>query len=58
MINSGDIDMIMTAHIVNKNFDQQYPATLSHNIITRLLRNKLGFDGVVVSDDLCMGAVK
>ena len=33
------------------------PASLSHEVITRLLRERLGYDGLVVSDDLAMGAV-
>ena len=41
----------------NKNLDKNYPATLSYNVNTNLLRNKLGFEGVVVSDDLQMYAI-
>ena len=51
------VDMIMTAHVFNKNLDKNYPATLSYNVNTNLLRNKLGFEGVVVSDDLQMSAI-
>ena len=49
--------MVMTAHIFNRNLDPEYPATLSYATITGLLRNKLGFNGVVVSDDMQMGAI-
>lgn len=49
--------MIMTAHVFNRNFDPDYPATLSHDIINRLLRDKLGFRGVVISDDMQMKAI-
>jgi len=49
--------LIMTAHIYNKNLDKNYPATLSYNINTKLLRKKLGFKGVLISDDLQMGAI-
>ncbi len=48
--------MIMTAHIYNANIDKIYPATLSKKTIN-LLRES-GFDGVIVSDDLQMGAIK
>ncbi len=48
----------MTAHIFNANLDAEHPASLSKKTITGLLRNKLGYDGVVISDDLLMGAVK
>ena len=50
-------DFIMTAHIYNKKLDKNYPATLSYKINTILLRKKLGFKGVLISDDLQMGAI-
>lgn len=53
-----DSDMIMTAHVFNKHLDPLYPATLSYATNTGLLRNKLGFKGVIVSDDMQMGAIK
>lgn len=54
----GHADAIMTAHIVNKNLDEEkLPATLSKKIITGLLRNRLGFEGVVISDDMQMKAI-
>ena len=49
--------IIMTAHIYNKNIDTQYPATLSYKTNGLLLREKLGFKGVIISDDLQMGAI-
>ena len=50
--------MIMTAHVVNKNLDSQgFPATLSHKILTGLLRKTMGYDGVIISDDLQMQAI-
>lgn len=48
--------MIMTAHVYHEEFDNK-PATLSYNIITKLLRKKMGFDGVVISDDMQMDAI-
>jgi beta-N-acetylhexosaminidase len=57
IISSGHTDMIMTAHIFNSSLDPQYPATLSKNIITGILRNSLGFNGVVVSDAMDMNAI-
>lgn len=50
--------MIMTAHVFNKNLDDTYPATLSYNTNTKLLREQLGYDGVIIGDDLQMGAIK
>ncbi len=52
-----DIPMLMTAHIMVPRLDTVHPATLSHAIMTRLLREELGYDGVVVTDDLEMKAV-
>ena len=50
--------MIMMAHIVNYQLDKQgYPASLSHAITTDLLRKKMNFNGVVVSDDMQMKAI-
>lgn len=57
LISSGHADAIMTAHIFNRNLDPDYPASLSHRITTDLLRDKLGFDGVIITDDLYMEAV-
>nr|WP_239005312.1 glycoside hydrolase family 3 N-terminal domain-containing protein [Legionella sp. MW5194] len=50
--------MIMTAHIVNRQLDESgLPATLSHKVLTGLLRGKLKFDGVIVTDDMQMKAI-
>ncbi|WP_456325281.1 glycoside hydrolase family 3 protein [Desulfonauticus submarinus] len=57
LIKEGLADMIMTAHVFNKQLDPIYPATLSKKINTDLLRNKMGFKGVIVSDDLQMKAI-
>ena len=57
LIKSKEAKMIMTAHIYNKNLDSIYPATLSYSTNQTLLREKLGFDGVLISDDLQMGAI-
>jgi len=48
---------VMVAHTINKNLDQQYPATLSKNTIQKTLKELLKFQGVVVCDDLSMGAI-
>ncbi len=57
LIAKGELDVIMSAHIFNSNLDDKYPATLSENTINGLLRGKLGFDGVVITDDMSMGAI-
>ena len=52
------IPMLMTAHVVYRALDRENPATLSHAIVTRLLRKKWGYRGVVISDDLQMKAIR
>ena len=53
------IDTIMTAHIVVPALDDSgVPATLSHTILTGLLRGELGFEGVIVTDSLAMEGVR
>jgi beta-N-acetylhexosaminidase len=50
--------MVMTAHVINRQLDASgLPATLSYLIITQLLRREMGFDGLVISDDLQMQAI-
>ncbi|MGE0790329.1 MAG: beta-N-acetylhexosaminidase [Sandaracinaceae bacterium] len=53
----GAIGSIMTAHIVFSALDPERPATLSPIVIQGLLRETLGYDGLIVSDDLEMKAV-
>lgn len=48
---------IMTAHILIPALDEEHPATLSERILRGILRDELGFGGVVFSDDVGMGAV-
>ena len=47
----------MTAHVLVVSIDDERPATLSPKIVQRILRDELGFDGVIVSDDLEMKAI-
>ena len=48
---------IMTSHVMYPAWDSEYPATLSTRILKNILRDELGFDGVVFSDDLEMKAI-
>jgi len=57
LITSNKATMVMTAHVFNKNLDAEYPATLSEKVINGVLREKLGWKGVVISDDMHMGAI-
>ena len=52
-----EADVVMTAHIFQRNLDPDLPATLSKRIISGLLREEIGYDGVVMTDDLCMKAI-
>ncbi len=56
LFESGYKGAVMTAHVFNRNLDPDYPATLSAAAM-KLLRNDLGFEGVVFSDDMHMKAV-
>ena len=53
----NDVAFIMTAHILVPALDQQKPATLSPAIVRGMLREELGFNGVILSDDLEMKAI-
>lgn len=48
---------IMTAHVLVPSLDEDLPATLSRTVVTDVLKGQLGFDGLVISDDLGMKAV-
>lgn len=50
-------DCVMAAHILLPKIDEENPATLSGTIITGILRQQLGFEGVVITDDMTMGAI-
>lgn len=50
-------DAVMVAHLLIPALDEQVPASLSHAAITGLLRDKLGYDGVVMTDDMTMGGI-
>ncbi|MEI6756240.1 MAG: glycoside hydrolase family 3 [Chlorobium sp.] len=57
LVSSGYRDAIMTAHVFNAKLDPLHPATLSKATLDELLRRKLGFQGVIVSDDMQMKAI-
>lgn len=50
-------DAVMVAHIILNKIDAENPASLSKTIITDLLRNEMNFDGLVITDDMTMGAI-
>jgi len=51
------IEAIMTAHVLFEALDPGVPATLSRTVVTGLLRERLGFDGLVITDDFEMQAI-
>lgn len=57
LISQGKLDAVMTAHIFNRNIDKNLPATLSHETLTSLLREKMHFDGVILTDDMYMQGI-
>ena len=57
LIDAGYDDMVMTAHLYNAHLDSIYPATLSHATLSGILRDSLGFGGVIISDAMGMGAI-
>lgn len=57
LIAEGMVGAVMTAHVFNRNVDPRHPATLSARAIGGVLRGELGFNGLVVSDDLLMEGI-
>lgn len=65
LISGGSVEAVMVAHAAYPNLGLQetgqdgklLPASLSSNIVSKLLRQELGFDGLVLTDDLEMGAI-
>ena len=54
---AADVAAVMTAHVLYPALDDEHPATLSRRIAGDLLRGELGFDGLLMTDDLEMGAI-
>lgn len=57
LIAAGLADVIMVAHVHHGAFDPDLPASLSEAIVKGLLRDRLGYQGVVMTDSLQMGAI-
>lgn len=55
---NASLPWLMTAHIVYPQFDPIWPATLSQSLITGIIRGRMGFKGVLVTDDLAMKALQ
>ena len=57
LIAQGKVEMVMVAHVINTRLGDTLPASLSPAVIRGKLRRDMGFNGVVVTDDLAMGAI-
>src|SRR6266704_1522001 len=57
LINEGIVPMVMVTHILNPQLDPNLPTSLSPEVVTKLLRDSLHFQGVIISDTLWMGGV-
>lgn len=61
LVAAGKADMVMVGHLYHADYSggaAQLPSSLSPDWVTGVLRDDLGFDGVVISDDLEMGAIR
>ena len=54
---ASQVAMIMTAHVLYPTLDEERPATLSRHVVTEMLRQELGFPGLIATDDLRMQAI-
>lgn len=57
LIKDGTVDTVMVTHFHNRQLDPELPMSLSHAVVTGLLREQLGWDGLVVSDDMQATAI-
>lgn len=58
LIQEGLADLIMTAHVWHRKWDEEFPLTLSTKVLRGLLREKMGYHGPIITDDLHMGAIR
>ena len=54
----SDLPVGMTAHVLYRDWDDALPATLSSAVIGEIVRRRIGFDGLLLTDDLCMRALE
>jgi len=55
---NNNTDLAMTAHIIYKDIDNDQPGTLSKKVINDIVRKKIGFNGLIMTDDISMKAIK
>ncbi len=54
---AAGVPLVMTAHILLPRIDPEWPASLSRTVLEGMLRHKMRFEGVILADDLGMGAI-
>ena len=57
LIHDNDLDTVMVSHAFDEKLDPEFPSSLSKSIITSMLKEDLGFKGVVICDDPSMRAI-
>ncbi len=58
IIQNGAPPIIMTTHILYPNIDKKYPSSLSEKLTRDILRGDFNYEGIIISDDLAMAAIK
>lgn len=58
LINEKIAKGVMISHLYNKNIDENYPASMSYNFVTKKLIKELNFDGLIFTDDIQMDAIR
>ena len=53
----ADLPVAMTAHVVYRAIDREHPATISPKVVGEVIRSRIGFKGLLLTDDLSMGAL-
>lgn len=56
-LNAARVPMAMTAHIIYSAVDEENPATLSAEVIDKVIRGRIGYSGALMTDDISMGAL-
>lgn len=57
LIGDGYSDLVMSGHLFNSNLDTAYPASLSSVMLDSLLRGEMGYEGIIISDEMFMQAI-
>ena len=57
LISNGAAQNVMVSHVYNKKLDEKYPASLSNKTVSGILKGKLGFSGLIITDDMQMRAI-